>query len=520
MKKATKRKLFIGIGILIALHLGLRLFVGQSVWAKIDTAGGMCLEGNSDDGLKRLVNLEAEVIASGNRQGIALLYKTKSFCLAELARKNHSEEGTRKALAAAETCLSYLNDGEENLRARCINLRGAIYMNLAGYENPVENSLKAVDDLQRAQTLYANLGDTDNAFYAEVGRGNCLIFLERHTNKKKYADQGVAALESALTKAPFQMSFSEYASVYLALGQAYQASRRMQNAESAREHSIAALQKALYLVNPEKNITKYLFILSRFSGALFDFAFAPDRSCHGMLQCYDDYEVDRKYLERNETLLREEKRKFSEGKYNKEYLKAIEVGQAEVLVFLAPFRGKKLYLEAIGILDACLPMKTQESLSVTSSLLARACYRYGQAMNDKQYLRRAIEVQAKAIAEMKASTPLKLGVITDKGFAHLELYRLDKDRDLKELHSALHEFRQADSACDAAKYPDVCFITGYNLGDAYAELAGIADSDENRRKAIAAYEKALKIPGLDPDTVRYKRVQQKRDRLGQFPAEE
>ena len=331
------------------------------------------------------------------------------------------------------------------------------------------------------------------------------------TNTQKYISESIDTFKKALDNLPGGIHDSMVAVVYIDLAKSFQVVRKMQKSENAQLKCITAYEKALDLLNVKREPEKYFQTGIHMGEALYTFAYPPDRDCLFMAQCYDKDEIDLQSVHRAFALYDSMMDEFPADKFPEEH-SCIAVTRAELWTIAAPRLGEDHYSNAIAVLQNELT-KLEDELPESwfqsyNALLGDAYYGLARAKQDTKYAQKAIEAYEMAFDKtLPEESATNISMQTRQGVSHLLLFKQKQDE--ADGQKALALFQKADAACVAEIMPDACFITGYNLGDAYAELAGQADPAENRQKAIAAYTKALAIPGLDTETKRYKRVQEK-----------
>jgi len=512
MKKFMQHKLLTAIMIFLVIFIGVAAFFKSSPQRRIDSAQNLCEKGKYANGLNRLDSLETEVLDGGDAETIASLYNAMAECYLYSAWKDGGREDAQHALTVAEKSVSYLSDGgNQKQSAQSLITRGRIYSQLAKHENHEEYYLKAIDDFKRSLKMWEELGRVSGAYYCSIDLGMAQKSLGTFTNTQKYISESIDTFKKALDNLPGGIRDSMVAVVYIDLAKSFQVVRKMQKSENAQLQCVTAYEKALDLLNVKREPEKYLQTGIHMGEALYAFAYPPDRECLFMAQCYDKDEIDLQSVHRAFALYDSMMDEFPADKFPKEH-SYIAVTRAELWTIVAPRLGEYHYSNAIAVLQNELT-KLEDELPESwfqsyNALLGDAYYGLARAKQDTKYAQKAIEAYEMAFDKtLPEESATNISMQTRQGLSHLLLFKQKQDE--ADGQKALALFQKADAACVAEIMPDVCFITGYNLGDAYAELASVADQAENRQKAVAAYAKALAIPGLDTETKRYKRVQEK-----------
>ena len=95
------------------------------------------------------------------------------------------------------------------------------------------------------------------------------------------------------------------------------------------------------------------------------------------------------------------------------------------------------------------------------------------------------------------------------------LNRLDKSLKSDKINDVLVEYEQMLGTVSEAEHPEIYAHIMNNRGVCYGKLARIVDKEENLKKAVRAYEEALKIYTVEKYTLYYEAVVSNMSRVKQ-----
>ena len=519
MMTSTQRNITIAVFIFVAIGGGLTLMRTYGMQGDIRNAFEMCRNMQFEQALEEFDRLEPKAQDSFFSSDAASFYLAKGECLLFSAQGNDNDAHTQQALDTMEKGLALLGDDGSELYAHGLLVRARILLRLSPDGETLRLLQKAAQDQETAGGILLSAGNSPELFQARLELGITLRHLASFTERTANLERSVQVLQTLLNNPPVDPGRDAKASAYMQLGMSLQESRSMDNRETVEKQCAEAYEKALALLDRHREPWKYFMIQSSLGEALTGFAFGPDRACHGMLQCYDPGEINVAALIRAQKVFEDMGAEFNQEKYPELYTANL-INLAALLIQLAPHTENLLYKAAVDMLSVVTELDMEQHPAQIKSriydLLGTAWYGYAGVEKNADHLSKAIAAFEKALEfTPQEEAPVWIAHKTNLGLSYVRQYEMTPKTGA--LQKARDAFTEADTACNPKQYPDHCFITATNVGDAFVLPGGSGDALKNISTAIAAYKKALEIPGLDTGTPRYKRVLGKLQSLRKAP---